>query len=58
VIAHLPVTVFSVLELDLKIEGWHAFGPMMLRLLQIQSTIQRFKVVLARDKVIIWLFIL
>jgi hypothetical protein len=57
VIAHLPVTAFSVLELDLEIKR-HTFGPIMLYLLRIQPTIQRLKVVLARDKVIIRLLIL
>ena len=57
VIAHLPVTVFSVLELDLETER-HTFGPMMLCLLRIQPTMQKLKVVLARDKVIIRLLIL
>ena len=57
VIAHLPVAAFSILELDLKTEE-HTFGPMMLRLLRIQPTMQRLKVVLARNKVIILLLIL
>ena len=57
VIAHLPVAAFSILELDLKTEE-HTFGPMMLRLLLIQPTMQRLKVVLARNKVIILLLIL
>jgi len=56
-IAHLPVAVFTVLELDLEIEG-HAFGPMMLCLLRTQPIMQRLKVVLKRDKVIIRLLIL
>lgn len=49
--AQLPVTAFSVMELDLKTEG-HAFGPLMLHLLGIRPDIQRLKVVLARNKVI------
>ena len=57
VLAYLPVTDFSVLELDLGTKG-HTFGPMMLHLLQIQPTIQRLNVVLARNKVTIRLFIL
>jgi len=57
VIAHLPVAAFSILELDLKTEE-HTFGPMMLCLLRIQPTMQRLKVVLARNKVIILLLIL
>jgi len=57
VLAYLPVTDFSVLELDLGTKG-HTFGPMMLCLLRIQPTMQKLKVVLARDKVIIRLLIL
>ncbi|OQU82409.1 uncharacterized protein LOC8079546 isoform X2 [Sorghum bicolor] len=49
-IVHLPVTVFTVLELDLDIEG-HTFGPMMLCLLRTQPIMQRLKVDLRRDKV-------
>ncbi|XP_021318509.1 uncharacterized protein LOC8079546 isoform X3 [Sorghum bicolor] len=48
-IVHLPVTVFTVLELDLDIEG-HTFGPMMLCLLRTQPIMQRLKVDLRRDK--------
>ncbi|XP_066348946.1 uncharacterized protein [Miscanthus floridulus] len=51
VLAYLPVTDFSVLELDLGTKE-HTFGPMMLHLLQIQPTIQRLDVVLARNKVV------
>jgi len=57
VIAHLPVAAFSILELNLETEE-HTFGPMVLRLLRIQPTMKRLKVVLARDKVIIRLLIL
>ncbi|CAL5086735.1 unnamed protein product [Urochloa decumbens] len=49
-IAQLPSTVFSVMELDLKTEG-HAFGSLLLHLLWIRPVIQSLKVVLARDKV-------
>jgi len=50
VIAHLPVAAFSILELNLETKE-HTFGPMVLRLLRIQPTMKRLKVVLARDKV-------
>ncbi|TVU39248.1 hypothetical protein EJB05_12657, partial [Eragrostis curvula] len=49
-IARLRVTDFSVLELFIKKIG-HAFGPLMLDLLQIKPAIQRLKVVIERGEV-------
>ncbi|KAL6896771.1 hypothetical protein ACP4OV_007343 [Aristida adscensionis] len=44
----LPVTNFSVLKLELRTEG-HVFGPLVLQLLSIRTTIQRLKLVLLED---------